>query len=83
LPYLDNSELVFVREILRLDVFRAHQSADELIVFQVGADNNLLVKEHTHTFVNKGGAVGGMFSVHILINLVVEQCSYVAMFYYS
>jgi len=50
---------------------------------KVGADNNLLVKEHTHTFVNKGGAVGGMFSVHILINLVVEQCSYVAMFYYS
>ncbi|RLM87131.1 zeta-carotene desaturase, chloroplastic/chromoplastic [Panicum miliaceum] len=25
---------------------------------KVGADNNLLVKEHTHTFVNKGGAVG-------------------------
>ncbi|XP_044965701.1 zeta-carotene desaturase, chloroplastic/chromoplastic isoform X2 [Hordeum vulgare subsp. vulgare] len=25
---------------------------------KVGADNNLLVKEHTHTFVNKGGIVG-------------------------
>ncbi|KAL5198590.1 hypothetical protein ABZP36_002102 [Zizania latifolia] len=25
---------------------------------KVGADNNLLVKEHTHTFVNKGGAIG-------------------------
>ena len=80
LPYLDNSELVFLWEILRLDIFRAHQSADELIVFQVGADNNLLVKEHTHTFVNKGGAVGGMFSAHILINLVVEQCSCAAIF---
>jgi len=27
----------------------------------VGADNNLLVKDHTHTFVNKGGQIGGMF----------------------
>ncbi|CAL5076532.1 unnamed protein product [Urochloa decumbens] len=25
---------------------------------KVGADNNLLVKEHTHTFVNKGGSIG-------------------------
>ncbi|KAF8731931.1 hypothetical protein HU200_015879 [Digitaria exilis] len=25
---------------------------------KVGADNNLLVKEHTHTFVNKGGTIG-------------------------
>ncbi|CAM0905663.1 unnamed protein product [Alopecurus aequalis] len=25
---------------------------------KVGAENNLLVKEHTHTFVNKGGVVG-------------------------
>ncbi|KAJ9185869.1 hypothetical protein P3X46_005452 [Hevea brasiliensis] len=25
---------------------------------KVGADKNLLVKDHTHTFVNKGGAVG-------------------------
>ena len=33
-----------------------------LVVFQVGADNNLLVKEHTHTFVNKGGVIGGRFT---------------------
>lgn len=36
----------------------------DLIVFhgclQVGADKNLLVKDHTHTFVNKGGDIGGM-----------------------
>ncbi|KAG4908545.1 hypothetical protein JHK86_057029 [Glycine max] len=25
---------------------------------KVGADNNLLVKDHTHTFVNKGGQIG-------------------------
>ncbi|KAM0888411.1 hypothetical protein ACQ4PT_028364 [Festuca glaucescens] len=25
---------------------------------KVGAENNLLVKEHTHTFVNKGGVIG-------------------------
>jgi hypothetical protein len=37
------------------------------IILQVGADNNLLVKEHTHTFVNKGGMIGGMFSYHIPI----------------
>uniref|UniRef100_A0A453BH54 Uncharacterized protein n=1 Tax=Aegilops tauschii subsp. strangulata TaxID=200361 RepID=A0A453BH54_AEGTS len=40
-------------------------------VFQVGADNNLLVKEHTHTFVNKGGIVGGMFIYHILKYLTI------------
>ncbi|TVU41364.1 hypothetical protein EJB05_14872 [Eragrostis curvula] len=28
------------------------------LMTKVGADNNLLVKEHTHTFVNKGGAIG-------------------------
>lgn len=27
----------------------------------MGAENNLLVKDHTHTFVNKGGQIGGMF----------------------
>uniref|UniRef100_A0A2P2JNN9 Zeta-carotene desaturase 9 9'-di-cis-zeta-carotene desaturase n=1 Tax=Rhizophora mucronata TaxID=61149 RepID=A0A2P2JNN9_RHIMU len=27
---------------------------------KVGADKNLLVKDHTHTFVNKGGEIGGM-----------------------
>ena len=36
----------------------------DLIVFhgclQVGADKNLLVKDHTHTFVNQGGEIGGM-----------------------
>ena len=36
----------------------------DLIVFhgclQVGADKNLLVKDHTHTFVNKGGEIGGI-----------------------
>jgi hypothetical protein len=26
---------------------------------QVGGDNNLLLKEHTHTFINEGGNVGG------------------------
>ncbi|EOY11130.1 Zeta-carotene desaturase [Theobroma cacao] len=26
---------------------------------KVGADKNLLVKDHTHTFVNKGGEIGG------------------------
>lgn len=26
---------------------------------QVGADENLLVKDHTHTFVNRGGEIGG------------------------
>lgn len=26
---------------------------------QVGAEENLLVKDHTHTFVNKGGQIGG------------------------
>jgi zeta-carotene desaturase len=25
----------------------------------VGADNNLLIKDHVHTFVNKGGDIGG------------------------
>ena len=29
------------------------------IHFQVGADNNLLIKDHVHTFVNKGGDIGG------------------------
>uniref|UniRef100_A0A8R7PE01 Amine oxidase domain-containing protein n=1 Tax=Triticum urartu TaxID=4572 RepID=A0A8R7PE01_TRIUA len=38
---------------------------------KVGADNNLLVKEHTHTFVNKGGIVGGMFIYHILKYLTI------------
>ncbi|MCO5568327.1 hypothetical protein L7F22_022026 [Adiantum nelumboides] len=28
------------------------------LMFKVGADNNLLVKEHIHTFVNKGGNIG-------------------------
>ena len=36
----------------------------DLIVFQafrqVGVDKNLLMKDHTHTFVNKGGEIGGM-----------------------
>lgn len=31
-----------------------------LVSLQVGADKNLLVKDHTHTFVNKGGDIGGM-----------------------
>ena len=35
----------------------------DLIVFhgcrQVGADENLLMKDHTHKFVNKGGEIGG------------------------
>jgi zeta-carotene desaturase len=38
---------------------------------KVGADNNLLVKEHTHTFVNKGGTIGGMFSYPIPMCLTV------------
>lgn len=29
-------------------------------MMQVGAEKNLLVKDHTHTFVNKGGNIGGM-----------------------
>jgi hypothetical protein len=40
------------------------------ILFQVGAENNLLVKEHTHTFVNKGGVVGGMFIYRIPMMLL-------------
>jgi hypothetical protein len=51
------------------------------IILQVGADNNLLVKEHTHTFVNKGFMIVGMFSYHILIIFVcVEQYSYAVIF---
>lgn len=30
---------------------------------QVGAEKNLLVKDHTHTFVNKGGEIGGMINM--------------------
>lgn len=30
---------------------------------QVGANDNLLVKDHTHTFVNKGGEIGGMILI--------------------
>jgi hypothetical protein len=51
------------------------------IILQVGADNNLLVKEHTHTFVNKGGMIGGMFSYHVpIFFFYVERCSYAAIF---
>lgn len=30
-----------------------------VFLWQVGAANNLLIKEHIHTFVNKGGEIGG------------------------
>jgi len=41
---------------------RSNSDKLNLVEFQVGADNNLLVKEHTHTFVNKGGVIGGRFT---------------------
>lgn len=34
----------------------------------MGAEKNLLVKEHTHTFVNKGGEIGGMI-IYVIQNL--------------
>jgi hypothetical protein len=52
-----------------------------LIVFQVGADNNLLVKEHTHTFVNKGGTIGGMFC-YLIPTYIQEQCSYAGIIFF-
>jgi len=36
---------------------------------QVGADENLLVKDHTHTFVNRGGEIGGMYFVTHIIHV--------------
>ena len=38
----------------------------------MGADNNLLVKDHTHTFVNKGGQIGGMFRTVIPSFVIVD-----------
>ncbi|KAL0347954.1 UNVERIFIED_CONTAM: Zeta-carotene desaturase, chloroplastic/chromoplastic [Sesamum angustifolium] len=55
-----------------LDICRSHKCNAGLVLFRkkifkifilddlvwVGADKNLLVKDHTHTFVNKGGEIG-------------------------
>ncbi|ESQ49760.1 hypothetical protein EUTSA_v10021119mg [Eutrema salsugineum] len=39
-------------------------------VMYVGADKNLLVKDHTHTFINKCSEIGGMSSVHYSITMM-------------
>lgn len=46
----------------------------------MGADRNLLVKDHTHTFVNKGGDIGGMIWCLILCYQILLDCSHVSYF---
>lgn len=44
---------------------------------KVGADQNLLVKDHTHTFVNKGGELGGMVYISPYLNKFWDNYFYV------
>jgi hypothetical protein len=52
---------------------RFNNNIVNLVEFQVGADNNLLVKEHTHTFVNRGGVIGGRFNYPIHIHFLCSN----------
>ena len=40
----------------------------------MGGEENLLVKDHTHGFVNKGGEIGGMFFLYSLL-LIIQYLS--------
>lgn len=47
----------------------------------MGADKNLLVKDHTHTFVNKDGQIGGMIPC-LILNKVLLNNKYAYIYIY-
>lgn len=55
------------------------------LLTKVGADNNLLVKDHIHTFINKGGNVGGgcrrRFQLELCVARKLLLTFLVALFY--
>ena len=66
---------------------RSNSNKLNLVEFQVGTDNNLLVKEHTHTFVNKGGTIGGRFNypIHIFFlwsNALMLELEYLSSLFF-
>lgn len=66
---LDEKGLCFPKESTRACLInRSSILMDEVFLwYKVGADKNLLVKDHTHTFINKGSEIGGLAQFFFLL----------------
>lgn len=69
-PYIKQKNVLFLTMVSLLTF---HKSP----IKQVGAHENLLVKDHTHTFVNRGGEIGGrlwclIFHYQIVLKVIIN-----------